>query len=99
MTRRSAFLNREQEEPYVEIHPEDARKLTLEDGDPIRITSRRGSIVTTARVTGRVARGSLFAPFHFTEARANRLTNPVLDPLSKIPEFKACAARVEKIRA
>jgi len=99
MTRRSAFLNREQEEPYVEIHPEDARELALEDGDPVRITSRRGSIVTTARVTRRVARGSLFAPFHFTEARANRLTNPVLDPLSKIPEFKACAARVEKIKA
>jgi len=99
MTRRSSFLNREQEGPYVEIHPLDARNLALREGDLVRISTRRGSIVTRARVTGRVARGSLFAPFHFTEARANRLTNPALDPLSKIPEFKACAAKVEKIKA
>jgi len=98
MTRRSPFLNREQERPYVEIHPGDAGRLGIADGDPVRVATRRGSIETTARLTGRVARGSLFAPFHFTEARANRLTNPVLDPLSKIPEFKACAAKLEKIR-
>jgi formate dehydrogenase alpha subunit len=96
MTRRSAFLNREMEGAYAEMHPEDAMKAGIREGDRIRITSRRGSIVTAARITKRVARGSVFAPFHFTEARANILTNPVLDPVSKIPEFKACAARIEK---
>jgi formate dehydrogenase alpha subunit len=96
MTRRSPFLNREMAGPYVEIHPEDAMKEDIREGDRIRITSRRGSIVTAARITERVARGSVFAPFHFTEARANILTNPVIDPISKIPEFKACAAKIEK---
>ncbi|MEI8172051.1 MAG: formate dehydrogenase subunit alpha [Deltaproteobacteria bacterium] len=96
MTRRSPFLNRELEEPYAEIHPEDAQRAGIREGDRIRITSRRGSIVTAARISERVAKGSIFAPFHFTEARANILTNPVLDPISKIPEFKVCAVKVEK---
>jgi len=96
MTRRSPFLNREMEGPYAEMHPEDAMKAGIREGDSIRITSRRGSIITAARITKRVARGSVFVPFHFTEARANILTNPVLDPISKIPEFKVCAAKIEK---
>jgi predicted molibdopterin-dependent oxidoreductase YjgC len=96
MTRRSPFLNREMAGPYAEMHPEDAMRGGIREGDRIRITSRRGSIVTAARITERVARGSIFAPFHFTEARANILTNPVLDPISKIPEFKVCAAKIEK---
>lgn len=96
MTRRSPFLHRELEEPYAEINPEDAREAGIREGDRIRITSRRGSIVTAARITERVARGCIFAPFHFTEARANTLTNPVLDPVSKIPEFKVCAVKMEK---
>jgi len=97
MTRRSPFLNREQEEPYAEIHPDDASRMAVKDGDRIRITTRRGSIVTAARVSSKVSRGCIFAPFHFTEARANILTNPVLDPISKIPEFKVCAAKMEKV--
>jgi formate dehydrogenase alpha subunit len=96
MTRRSPFLNRELEGPYAEINPEDAMQAGIREGDRIRITSRRGSIVTAARITERVARGCIFVPFHFTEARANILTNPVLDPISKIPEFKVCAVKVEK---
>jgi anaerobic selenocysteine-containing dehydrogenase len=96
MTRRSPFLNRELEEPYAEIHPEDALRTGIREGDRIRITSRRGSIVTAAMITERVARGCIFAPFHFTEARANTLTNPVLDPVCKIPEFKVCAVKMEK---
>jgi formate dehydrogenase alpha subunit len=96
MTRRSPFLNRELEGPYAEINPEDALQAGIREGDRIRLTSRRGSIVTAARITERVARGCIFAPFHFTEARANILTNPVLDPISKIPEFKVCAVKVEK---
>ncbi|MBW2544696.1 MAG: molybdopterin-dependent oxidoreductase, partial [Deltaproteobacteria bacterium] len=96
MTRRSPFLNREAEEAYAEINPEDAIHLNVKDGEKIKITTRRGSIITTARITKRVSRGCIFAPFHFAEARANMLTNPVLDPLSRIPEFKVCAADVRK---
>ena len=96
MTRRSAFLNREIEDPYVEIHPDDASALGVGPGDWIRVTSRRGSIVTTARISDRVVKGSIFAPFHFTEARANMLTNPVLDPACKTPEYKVCAVKMEK---
>lgn len=96
MTRRSPFLNREKEGGYAEIHPEDAAKLAIVPGDRVRITTRRGFIVTEAVLTTRVAPGALFVPFHFAEARANVLTNPVLDPVSKIPEFKVCAAKLEK---
>jgi predicted molibdopterin-dependent oxidoreductase YjgC len=96
MTRRSAFLNREIEDPYVEIHPDDAAALGVGPGERIRVSSRRGSIVTTARISDRVAKGSIFAPFHFTEARANMLTNPVLDPACKTPEYKVCAVKMEK---
>lgn len=96
MTRRSPFLNRELEEPYAEINPEDALQIGVEEGGRIRMTSRRGTIVTTARITERVAKGCIFAPFHFAEARANILTNPVLDPVSKIPELKVCAVKMEK---
>ena len=98
MSRRSPFLNREIEWAYVEIHPADAAALGIREGERIRVSSRRGSIVTTAKITDRVAKGSIFAPFHFTEARANRLTNPVLDPACKTPEYKVCAVSVEKER-
>lgn len=96
MTRRSDSLNAEQQNPYAEINPADAADLKIRNGDRIKITSRRGSIVTTARITEAVAKGCVFAPFHFSEARANILTNPVLDPIAKIPELKVCAVRVEK---
>jgi len=96
MTRRSPFLNREREGAYAEIHPDDAKELSIRHGEKVRISTRRGSIVTTAVVTTRVSPGTVFAPFHFSEARANLLTNPVLDPVSKIPEFKVCAARLER---
>ena len=97
MTRRSSFLNREVDVPYVEINPADATKLEIREGDSIRVSTRRGSIVTTTRITESVAAGSVFTPFHFKEAPANALTIEALDPLSKIPEFKLCAANVEKM--
>jgi len=97
MTRRSPFLDREIKDPYVEIHPDDAAALGVGAGERIRVTSRRGSIVTTARITDRVVKGSIFAPFHFTEARANTLTNPVLDPACKTPEYKVTAVAVVKV--
>ena len=96
MTRRSPFLDRETKRAYAELNPDDASRLSIREGDAIRIRTRRGSIVTSAFITDRVSRGTVFVPFHFAEARANILTNPVVDPQAKIPEFKVCAAQVTK---
>ncbi|MGC9324723.1 MAG: formate dehydrogenase subunit alpha [Desulfomonilia bacterium] len=96
MTRRSRFLDREVDKAFVEVNPDDARRLGIADGHTVRVSTRRGSITTTARITTRVKQGSVFAPFHFTEAPANALTLEELDPISKIPEFKVCAAMLEK---
>jgi formate dehydrogenase alpha subunit len=96
MTRRSPKLEREAPEPYVEINNEDARALGISEGDRVRVTTRRGSIAPIARVTDRILKGVLFIPFHYTEAAANMLTNPALDATAKIPEYKVCAAKVEK---
>ena len=96
MTRRSPKLERESPEPYVEINKDDAKKLGIADGDRVRVSSRRGSITLVARSTDRILKGVVFIPFHYAEAAANMLTNPALDPIAKIPEYKACAAKVEK---
>jgi len=81
----------------VEVSPQDARRLGIKDGGAVRLITRRGQITTTARLTERVSPGSIFAPFHFHEAPANALTIEELDPVSKIPEFKVCAVRLEKL--
>jgi formate dehydrogenase major subunit/formate dehydrogenase alpha subunit len=94
MTQRARGLVAVYPEALVEIHPEDARKLDVNDGELIRVTSRRGEIVAKAQVTDRVAPGLVFATFHFPESAANFLTNPALDPVAKIPEYKVCAVRV-----
>ncbi|HUW60163.1 MAG TPA: formate dehydrogenase subunit alpha [Candidatus Bathyarchaeia archaeon] len=95
MSRRAPVLDHLVPHGDVEIHPEDALELGLCDGRRVKVATRRGAVVTTARVTPRVAPGSLFMAFHFAEAAANRLTNDALDPVAKIPEFKICAARIE----
>ena len=97
MTRRSEKLNKEVPEGYVEISPQDAERLSLSNSERISVISRRGQIETRAWITLRVPPGVIFAPFHFAEAAANLLTNPVLDPVAKVPELKVCAARVEKV--
>jgi formate dehydrogenase major subunit len=97
MTRRARALDEISPEPFAEIHPEDAARLGVRAGDPLRISSRRGSVVTPARLTARVSPGSIFMPFHFREAAANLLTNDALDPTAKIPEFKYCAVRLERV--
>jgi len=99
MTRRSKALDAIEPEPFVEIHPEDMYALGRQDGDFVRVSSRRGSIVLKARIGIRTQKGSVFIPFHFREAAANLLTNDVLDPYGKIPEFKFCAVKVEKVQA
>jgi formate dehydrogenase alpha subunit len=96
MTRKAPKLERESPVPYVEINDADARKMNVSDGDRVRVSSRRGDITLIARVTRNIMPGVLFIPFHYAEAAANMLTNPALDPTAKIPEFKVCAAKVEK---
>ena len=96
MTRRSPKLEREAPEPYVEINSSDAKGLKISDGERVSVSSRRGSITLMARVTDRIIPGSIFIPFHYAEAPANRLTNAALDPISNIPELKVCAAKVER---
>jgi predicted molibdopterin-dependent oxidoreductase YjgC len=96
MTRRSVKLQRESPEPYVEINSEDARQLDVLEGQSVRVSSRRGSITLAARVTDWIRPGTIFIPFHYAEAAANKLTNNALDPIAQIPEFKVCAASVEK---
>jgi formate dehydrogenase major subunit len=96
MTRRSKGLNEIYPEAVIEINPADAEKHNISDADKITVVSRRGSIQVTARITSRSPEGVVFIPFHFAEAAANRLTNPVFDPVAKIPEYKVCAVRVEK---
>ncbi|HXE56847.1 MAG TPA: molybdopterin-dependent oxidoreductase, partial [Gemmatimonadales bacterium] len=80
MSRRSTGLDSREPVPVVEIHPDDAAALGVTDGDDVRVTSRRGSMVIGVRVSDRQARGQIFIPFHFREAAANLLTNPRLDP-------------------
>src|SRR3989475_4797785 len=84
MTRRATGLDQREPTPIMEIHPADAAALGLADGDPARVTSRRNSLVISCRISERVARGQVFVPFHFREAAANLLTNPVLDPYAKM---------------
>jgi formate dehydrogenase alpha subunit len=97
MTRNSPTLEREMPEGHVEIHPADAAELGLKDHDKARVISRRGEVVSKVLLTDLVDRGTVFMSFHFMEANANVLTNPALDPICKIPEYKVCAVRVESL--
>ncbi len=99
MTRRATGLDSREPTPIVEIHPDDAARMGVAEGDLIRLTSRRNTLVSAARVSERVAPGQVFVPFHFREAAANLLTNPVLDPYAKMAELKCCAVRVEPARS
>jgi len=98
MTRRSEHLNAEVPTGWIEINPEDAKALGIVDGEMVKATSRRGTINVPAKVTKDIMKGVTFMPFHFAECAANVLTNNALDPVAKIPEFKACAVKVEKIQ-
>ena len=99
MTRVSPTLHHELEEGYVEMNPADAHHMKIKDGERVTVSSRRGSIQIKAKVKDTINRGVVFIPFHFAESAANVLTNPAFDPTAKIPEFKACAVKVEKLAA
>ncbi|HEX7023699.1 MAG TPA: molybdopterin dinucleotide binding domain-containing protein, partial [Gemmatimonadales bacterium] len=97
MTRRAQGLDAREPVPVVEICPADAAALGLADGDTVRVTSRRGSLLIGARISDRQAPGQVFIPMHYREAAANLLTNPALDPYAKIAEFKVSAVRLEAV--
>jgi formate dehydrogenase major subunit len=94
MTRRAANLDYLEPEPVASVHPLDLEDLGVEPGGVLTIASRRGTISLYARADDGMPRGAVFVPFCYYEAAANLLTNPVLDPFGKIPEFKYCAIRV-----
>jgi formate dehydrogenase major subunit len=80
----------------LEMHPDDAQTLAVSSGDWVKVASRRGQIVCRVLVTGRSPAGTVFLPFHFAEAAANRLTFDKIDPRAKIPDYKMAAVRIEK---
>ena len=96
MTRRAGMLDELEPEAVASLSPHDMERLQIEPGQHVRVSTRRGSITLSARLDREVAEGMVFIPFCYTEAAANLLTNPQLDPFGKIPEFKFCAARVER---
>ena len=82
---------------YIEISPQTAEHYNIIDGEKIKVASRRGSVISTAKVTNKVDPGVVFMPFHFHDGPANVLTNPTLDPIAKIPELKVSSVYIEKI--
>ncbi|MEU7922567.1 molybdopterin oxidoreductase family protein [Micromonospora zamorensis] len=96
-TRRVPALRRAAPEAFVELHPDLAARLGIDDGDPVRVTSRRGELCAPARLSAGIRPDTVFAPFHYPGAgRANSVTNDAVDPISGMPEFKICAVRVAK---
>ena len=99
-TRRVAALNQAAPEPFVELHPDLARALGVEEGAALRVISRRGTATAPARISRAIRPDTVFMPFHWPgPGRANSVTNPALDPTSKMPEFKTCAVRLEPVAA
>lgn len=97
MSRRSPALDMLMPSDFLEMNPEDARRLGIRDGDDVRVTSRRGEVIIKARVTDTIRPGTVFASFHFWEQAINRLTHTASDPVSKVPQLKVSAVRVDKV--
>jgi len=97
MTRKTPTMHQKQRECFVEIHRETAQELGISDGDAVTVTTRRGAIDAKAVVADRVRPDTVWMPFHFAEAPANRLTNDVFDPVTATAEYKCCAARLAKV--
>jgi len=97
MTRKVKGLNKLMGEGPVEISPSDAEALGVSDSETVKVISRRGQVMAKAKVTNACPAGVTYMTFHFAESPVNRLTNPALDPVAKIPEYKVCAVRIEKV--
>ena len=96
MTMRSAGIMDIAPECFVEISPQDAGKYEVEDGAVVDVASRRGTIQARIKISTKAMPGTVFIPFHYAAAAANRLTNAALDPISGIPELKVCAVKLTK---
>ena len=97
MSRRSQVLETLEPESHLDISPEDSDSMGLDEGDTVLVRSRRGEIVTKVHADRRIQNGMAFMAFHWKEAPANVLTNPAIDPVSKIPEFKVASVKTERI--
>ena len=97
MTRNSPALEGENPEGFLEVHPQDADRLSIAQGERIAVISRRGRIQIRTMVTDNIRPGTVFMPFHYIESCANVLTNPAMDPIAKIPEYKVCAVNLAKV--
>jgi assimilatory nitrate reductase catalytic subunit len=97
-TRRVKPLREAQPEPMVEVHPDLAEAHSLDEGDRVRVVSRRGAAEGLVKITETIRSDTVFMPFHWGGVGSvNRVTNPALDPISKMPEFKVCAVRLERV--
>ncbi|GAB4008084.1 hypothetical protein GCM10029992_63560 [Glycomyces albus] len=82
-------------EQFLQIHPDTAVRHGIDEGDPVRVTSRRGSYTAPARLSADIRPDTVFSPFHFPGAEnANAAVSDVLDPISRMPEFKVCAVKI-----
>ena len=97
MTMKSEGLNELAPDCFVEISDHDAKEYQVKDGDILKVASRRGEIKARAMISTKAVAGTLFIPFHYAQEAANKLTNSALDPVAKIPEYKVCAVRMEKV--
>jgi assimilatory nitrate reductase catalytic subunit len=99
-TRRLGFLNSQAPAPWVEVHPQAADRLGIKSRDMVRVRTPRGSMELAALVVPTIRPDTLFIPFHYANRQAvNQLTNPAVDPTVKIPEYKVCAAALERVDA
>lgn len=96
MTQRTEGLNELCSTSYIEMHRADAKALGINNGDRVKVASRRGEIETVAVVGERVNYGQVFMTFHFEDGNVNYLTNPVTDSFARVPEFKVCAVRIQR---
>jgi len=96
MTRRCEVLDDLVPQGALELNPQDAEAIGVDAGDSVTVQSRRGRVEVPANITDRIAPGTVFLAFHFKEHPANALTIAALDPIAKIPEYKACAVQVSK---
>ena len=97
MTRRAVNLDALEPGAVASVSRGTLAKLGLAPGERVKVTTRRGTVTLATRQDDAIPDGVVFIPFAFVEAAANLLTNPALDPFGKIPEFKFCAARAERV--
>ncbi|MCR4807783.1 MAG: formate dehydrogenase subunit alpha [Lachnospiraceae bacterium] len=97
MTGKTPGLMQKEGHSFIEVNTSDAARLNIENGERIRVSSRRGAILSIARVSEKVSPGETWMPFHFPDGNANVLTNAALDKYARIPEYKVCAVNLEKI--